>query len=154
MPYLAINRSTLETKVVTAPSGMTIFGTQDRRRQPLLVANLSGGFPYPNLYPPMAILLRVGDPHFTIEPIGPEGVQLDTPDGGGPEVWSVAGRGPGWTLFHGFGRDYLACALEADRSDQAACPSGPVVLETSEGSFELPPRTWGAIVPPLGFPGM
>ena len=154
IPYMAINRSTLETKVVTAPSNIDAFATIDRRRQPLLLANLGLGFPYPNLYPPMGVVVRAGDPYFTVDPIEPRGGgALDTTENGGPEIWSIAGHGPGWTLFHGYGRSYLACALEVERSDVATCPSGPVVLETTEGTFELPPGTWGATVPPLGFPG-
>ena len=79
---------------------------------------------------------------------------LETPGEGGPEVWSVAGSGPGWTVFHGYGRDYLACALETDRSDRWLCPSGLVVLATREGTFELSPGTWGGVVPPLRPPGL
>jgi hypothetical protein len=154
LPYVAINRSTLMTKVVTAPSGLTEFGTLERRRQPRLVANLRSGFRYPAIYPPMAVVLRVGDSHYPIDTIAPGGGQLETPGEGGPEVWSIAGRGSGWTLFHGYGRDYLACALEADRHDRSTCPSGPVILETKQGTFELPPGTWGAVVPPLGFAGL
>jgi hypothetical protein len=154
MPYMAINRSTLMTEVVTAPSGINEFGTLESRRQPRLVANLRAGFPYPDVYPPMAVVLRVGDSQYPIDTIVPEGGQLETPGEGGPEVWSIAGRGVGWTLFHGYGRDYLTCAIEADRHDRSSCPSGPVVLDTKEGTFELPPGTWGGVVPPLGFAGL
>lgn len=153
MPYMAIDRATLATKVVTAPSGISEFGTLESKRQPKLVANLRSGFPYPDLYPPMGIVLRVGDSQVPINTIAPTSGQLETPADGGPEVWSIVGRGPGWTLFHGYGRDYLACALEIDRRDRSTCPSGPVILETDQGSFELPPGTWGAVVPPLGFAG-
>ena len=154
IPYVAINRSTLRTEVITAPSGIIPLGALDGSGQPRLVANLSYGFPYPDVYPPMGVVLRLGDPQFPIDLQAPEGGQLETPVEGGPEVWSIAGRGPGWTLFHGYGRDYLACALDTDRRDRSACPSGPVVLQTTEGTFELPPGTWGAVVPPLGFAGL
>jgi hypothetical protein len=154
IPYMAINRSTLRTEVITAPSGINAFGAMDGRGQPRLVANLSYGFPHPDVYPPMGVVLRVGDSHFPIDMIAPKSGLLETPADGGPEVWSIAGRGPGWTLFHGYGRDYLSCALEIDRPDRSACPSGPVILETNQGDFELPPGTWGAVVPPLGFAGL
>jgi hypothetical protein len=154
IPYIAIDRSTLRTEVITAPSGIDAFGAMDGRGQPRLVANLSYGFPHPNVYPPMGVVLRLGDPQFPINLHAPEGGRLETPVDGGPEVWSIAGRGPGWTLFQGYGRDYLACALETERGDRSTCPSGPVVLETTEGSFELPPGTWGAVVPPLGTVGL
>jgi len=153
--YMALDRETLRTSTVTAPSGLLQFGVEDNTEEPRLVANVhTTTYPHPLLFPPAAVVVRLNDPLFTVEPIVPEDVGGDGSTTYERYIWSVAGRGAGWTLFHGYSPAYVACAVEAVDDDTSRCPSGPVFLDTTEGTFELPEGTWGGVVPPLGFLGL
>ena len=151
VPFMALNLSTLKTTVIQAPSDIEAFGVIEDEDEdlPWLAANQHSSFPYPSPYEAIGVVLRLDDPVFSMDRYVPV---VDDPENEDPyagAVWTIAGRGPGWTLLHGFNPAYAVCRLGAPETEAAnTCPSGPVVLETTEGRFELPPGTWGEFVPP------
>jgi hypothetical protein len=151
VPYMWLDRSTMKTGSIMAPSGLQSFGTANEEDGPELIANIRPGPPYPSVYPPASVILRVNDPQFTLDQLAPE---VGDPARYHRYIWSIGGRGPGWTLFHGYSPDDLACAIKSEPDEPSACTSGPAVLETDSGTFELPAGTWGEVVPPLGFAGL
>lgn len=153
IPYMALDLKTLHALVTDAPSDIDGDGIEydgnDVGPLPALIANIHPRVPYGSPYPAIAVHLGFGDSRFTIE----QYVQADEDSEGPPDqyadyVWAIRGRGAGWTLLHGYGPEFARCAAGAPPQDTPACDSGPEQLVTSAGRFELPPATWGDVVPP------
>lgn len=155
-PYMALNLKTLKTSEVQASSGLWAFGVDQDPDDgtPRLIANLATTYPFPAVYPAIGVVLRLSDPWFSMDRYVPVMENPAPAHRYTGYLWAIAGRGPGWTLLHGFGPTYAACRLGAELdAPPPDCPSGPVILETTAGPFELPSGTWGEIVPPLASPG-
>ena len=152
IPYVAIDLRTRATREVWATSRFTVLGVNDpppdedgpEQRWPTLVGNL-GSDPWPSFYPAIAATLTFDYAIFAVETI-------EVGDGPGP-VHALRGRGPGWTVSQQFGDAWVACIMTADPS-LPDCPRGPVILTADdETSWELPPGTYGEILPPTVDPG-
>ena len=151
--YMALDLATLRSVVTLAPSDLAGGGIEylgnDVGPLPALVANLYPRLTYGSPYPAIAVRLGFGDSRFTIQryvEVGedPDGATAAYPD----YVWAIRGRGLGWTLLHGYGPEFARCAAGASFESPPSCESGPEVLVTESGTFELPPNTWGEFVAP------
>lgn len=155
LPYMALNLSTLKSLELDAASDIRVFGMLDAKDGPGLVANLESSYPFPSPYPAVGVVMRFDNSAWALEPW----IEIDDDSEASADpyagyVWAIRGRGPAWTLMHGYGPEYAVCALTTRNEPPSACPSGPEMLSTPSGRFELPAGTWGEIVPPLEFPAL
>jgi hypothetical protein len=152
IPYIAIDLRTRATREVWATSRFTVLGVEDpppdedgpEQRWPTLIGNAGAVDPWPSFYPAIAASLTFDYAIYAVERIG-------TADGPGL-VEVLRGHGPGWTVSQQFGAPWVDCVMAADPS-VPDCPRGPVTLTTDEASWELPPGTYGEILPPTVDPG-
>jgi hypothetical protein len=153
IPYMKLDLTTLRSVVKDAPSDLTAYGMEyegnDVGPLPDLVANLSPRPAYASPYEAIGVLLRFEDYFTTLDRYVPlQAANENEPDPYAGYVWAIEGRGDGWTLLRGFGPEYVLCRVDQRSEFPAPCSSGPEILETSAGSFELPKDTWGRFVEP------